>query len=127
MASGLIDYLMRVEHISIAAAVWILLSVFCRLFPKLKARPLYARLAPALPLLLCSAAVWIPGIVDPATGVGSRIMLGIILGAVAANAHKILGQTVLGNDDRIRDGKQGDRIGGFWGKSKRIRDGKAKR
>ncbi len=104
-AAGLIDYLMRVENLSIAVAVWVLLSIFCRVFPKVKAHPLWARLAPALPILLCSIAVWIPGVADPELGVGSRVMLGIILGAVAANAHKILGQTVLGNDARIKNGK----------------------
>ena len=104
-ASQLIDYLMRVENLSVAVAVWIVLSVVNRIFPKLKAHPVYARAAPALPIVLCSVCVWIPGIADPTLGVGSRIMLGIILGAVAANAHKILGQTVLGKDDRIRNGK----------------------
>lgn len=100
-ASELIDYLMKIENISIAVAVWVLLSVVTRVFPKLKAHPMWARLAPALPILLCSAAVWIPGCADPELGVGSRIFLGIILGAFAANAHKIFGQTVLGKDARI--------------------------
>lgn len=100
--TNLIDHLMRVEHLSVSVAVWILLSLVAKIFPWLKAHHVYARLAPALPILLCSAAVWIPGIVAPGTGVGSRIMLGILLGAVAANAHKILGQTVLGRDDRIK-------------------------
>lgn len=105
-ASELIDYLMTVENLSIAVAVWFLISIVCRVFPKIKAHRLWARIAPALPMLLCSAAVWIPGLADPELGGGSRIVLGILLGAISANAHKIFGQTVLGKDARI-NGKKG--------------------
>ncbi len=104
-AAQLIDYLMRVDNLLVVAAVWVLISVVNRVFPKLKAHRVYARIAPALPILLCSAAVWIPGTADPELGVGSRIFLGIVLGALVANAHKLLGQTVLGRDDRIKGGK----------------------
>jgi hypothetical protein len=93
------------ENLLIAAAVWVLLSAFTRAFPKLKAHKVWARLAPVLPIVLCSGAVWIPGTVDPELGIGSRIVLGIVLGALAANGHKILGQTILGKDERIKGGK----------------------
>jgi hypothetical protein len=105
-AGELIDYLMTVGNLSIAVAVWVLISIVCRVFPKIKAHRLWARVAPALPMLLCSVAVWIPGLADPELGVGSRIVLGILLGAISANAHKIFGQTVLGKDDRIQNGKR---------------------
>jgi hypothetical protein len=101
-AAELVDYLMRVEHLLVVAAVWFLQSVFCRVFPRAKAHKLYARIAPVVPLLLCSGAVWIPGVVSDDIGIGSRIFLGVVLGALTANAHKIFGQTVLGRDDRIK-------------------------
>jgi hypothetical protein len=101
-AAQLIDHLMRVENLSIAVAVWVLLSVTLRVFPKIKRHRLWARLAPAAPILLCSAAVWVPGVVDDSLSIGSRIVLGVLLGAISANAHKILGQTVLGKDERIK-------------------------
>lgn len=100
-AGELIDYLMRVEHLLIVAGVWILQSVAVKVFPRIKAHRFYARLAPVAPIALCSIAVWIPGVVELDLGVGSRIFLGIVLGALVANAHKIFGQTVLGRDDRI--------------------------
>lgn len=100
-AADLIDYLMRLDNLLIVAAVWVLISVVNRCFPRMRQTKAYARLAPALPVLLCSAAVWVPGAADPNLGIGSRIFLGIVLGAVVANAHKLLGQTVLGRDARI--------------------------
>lgn len=105
-ASELIDYLMRVENLIVVAAVWTLISVLARIFPRLKSHPVWARAAPAAPMVLCSIAVWIPGTVNGDIGIGSRIFLGIILGALVANGHKIFGQTVLGNDARIKNGKR---------------------
>lgn len=99
------DYLFQIENLLIVAAVWTLLTTTHRMFPKIKAHSVWARLAPAAPILLCSAAVWIPGAADSAMSVGSRIMLGITLGAMTANAHKILKQTALGQDARIKNGK----------------------
>jgi hypothetical protein len=97
-----LSYLVQTENLLIVAAVWVLISAACRAFPRLKAHRLWARIAPVLPILLCSAAVWIPGCADPELGIGSRILLGIVLGAMVANAHKIFGQTVLGKDERIK-------------------------
>lgn len=105
-AAELIDYLMRVEHLLIVAVVWILQSTVVRVAPRFKKTRFYARTAPVAPLLLCSIAVWIPGVVADDLGIGSRIFLGIVLGALTANGHKIFGQTVLGNDERINGKKK---------------------
>ncbi len=92
--------LLTFPNLLIVAAVWVLLSTVRRVFPVLGESPVWARLSPVMPIALCSAAVWIPGAVS-VESIGSRIMLGIVLGALAANGHKILRQTGLGRDKRI--------------------------
>lgn len=100
------DYLLTVANLAIVGASWTILKTVHMVFPRVKAHSLWARFAPVAPILLCSAAVWIPGATGPMT-LGARIMLGVILGAMTANAHKILKQTALGHDERIQNGKSG--------------------
>lgn len=100
------DYLLQISNLLIVAAVSTLLETVHRIFPKVKTHSIWARIAPAAPILLCSAAVWIPGAADPGLTSGARIMLGIVLGAMTANAHKILKQTALGQDRRINGKKE---------------------
>ena len=96
-----IDYLLRTEHLLAVAGVWILLSLFAKLLPRIALTRIYARIVPLLPIVLCSGAVWLPGIAQSGLGVGARIFLGIVLGALVGHAHKIFGQTVLGKDARL--------------------------
>ncbi len=104
--SAFADYLLQVENLLIVAACWTLMETIHKIFPRVKSHSIWARFAPAAPILLCSAAVWIPGAVASEVSVGTRILLGIVLGAMTANAHKILKQTALGHDDRIRKGRR---------------------
>lgn len=94
-------YLMQVNHMLIVVSVWVLMSIVRRMLPAIADHHAYAYLSPVLPIILCSLAVWIPGLTDGS--VATRIMLGIVLGAMAANGHKIVRQTVLGDDQRIRN------------------------
>jgi hypothetical protein len=95
------EYLTRTEHLLIVCAVWVSIGTVNRVFPDLTENPTWARLLPIIPLIFCSAVVWVPGAVEgkPLT----RIMLGLVLGAMAAHGHKILKQSIFGNDRRIRD------------------------
>lgn len=94
-------YLLRTEHVLIACAVWILISVLQRLVPDLGRSRLWARLLPVTPIVGCSVAVWLPGLVEG--GAWERVLLGIVLGAGCGHIHKIVRQSLLGNDRRIRD------------------------
>ena len=95
------SYLMQVNHMLIVVSVWVLMSLVRRIVPAVGDHHIYATLSPVLPIVLCSVAVWIPGLVDGS--IATKIMLGIVLGAMAANGHKIVRQTLLGDDQRIRN------------------------
>jgi hypothetical protein len=95
------DLLLRPENLYLMAGVWILLEVLKRVAPRLVAHQLYIRLSPLLPLALCCAGVWIPGVADPAATAGIRILVGLVLGYTVAHSHKIVTQGILGRDPRL--------------------------
>lgn len=94
-------YLVRTEHVLLMAAVSAVIEVVGRALPGLSENPYWARLLPILPLLTCSVAVWVPGLIGGT--VGERIMLGVVLGSFCGHFHKVVRQTVIGSDKRIRD------------------------
>lgn len=94
-------YLLRTEHLLIMLAVSVTLSAIGRLWPLLAQHPTWVRLLPVLPMLACSVIVWIPDMVEGTAG--HRVLLGVVLGAFCGQGHKIVAQTVFGNDRRIRD------------------------
>jgi len=98
---SLTGLLMRPENLYLMAAVAAIQETIQRMFPRLKARPLWVRVAPMLPLVLCSIGVWIPGVADPTVTAGLRVMTGIILGFVVAGSYKVVMQSVLGKDSRL--------------------------
>ena len=96
------DILLKPECLYLMGATWVIMETLRRVLPeKVTASQAYTRLTPVLPLLLCIAGAWIPGILDPAMSVSSRILVGIILGYASGHMHKILMQTVLGKDQRL--------------------------
>lgn len=99
--TGWAAYLLRTEHMLIMCAVWVIISLVRSLWPALENNRAWVRALPALPVVACSVAVWIPGLVEGATG--ERILLGIVLGAMCGHAHKVTKQSIFGNDKRIRD------------------------
>lgn len=99
----LADLVLRPENVYIMAAVWSLLGVIKRLLPKgVHDHAWYVRLAPAYPLLLCSAFVWIPGAQPADMAPASKILVGCILGGACGYLHKVWSQTIRGRDARIR-------------------------
>ena len=99
------DLLWRLESVLIMAAVWVLMSAAKKVFPDKMQLANVARVLPLVPIALCSGAVWIPGLAPSGIEVGPRIMLGVVLGAGAGQAHKILKQTGLGRDSAIEKPK----------------------
>lgn len=100
MPTEFAEYLLRIENMLIVACVWVLMTTIRRSFPRLGESQIWARLSPIIPIILCSGLVWVPGAVEGS--VSTRIMVGVVLGAMAANGHKILKQTALGDDHRVR-------------------------
>lgn len=99
--SGWASYLLRVEHMLIMCAVWAILGLTRSLWPGLDKNRLWIRILPALPVVGCSIAVWVPGMVDGSTA--ERVLLGVVLGAMCGHAYKLTKQSIFGNDKRIRD------------------------
>ncbi len=98
---GLTEIVAQPQNALIILAVWALIQAAKKTLPELANKPMFARLEPLLPLILCSAAVWIPQATAEDIGTGERIMLGLVLGFAVGHAHKILGQTAFGRDRRI--------------------------
>jgi hypothetical protein len=97
-----VTYLLRAENVLIMLAVSVSISVVHRLFAQhLERNPVWIRLLPVLPIMMCSVAVWLPDLVIG--GAYEKILLGVVLGAFSGHAHKLIRQTVFGNDKRIRD------------------------
>lgn len=96
------SYLLRTENVLIMVAAWSLISLAQRLFEQqLCDNEIWVRLLPLAPVVLCSVAVWFPGLVDG--GAAEKVLLGLVLGSVSGHAYKLATQTVFGNDKRIRD------------------------
>lgn len=95
-------YLLKADHLLIMVAVWVGIATVQRLCPSLADNPNWVRALPAIPILACSVLVWVPGLGVVGT-VSERVLLGLVLGAFSGQAHKLLKQSVFGNDKRIRD------------------------
>jgi len=104
--TAFLDYFLQTPNLLIAMGSSVLLGAMHRVFPEVRRHHFWARVAPLAPILLCSALVWIPGAGIQGISVADRIMLGIVLGALSANAHKIFKQSAFGHDSRIRNRKR---------------------
>lgn len=94
-------YLMQVENLLIVAAVWTVIKLAQRFLPDVFKQRLVVRFLPLLPIGLTSLAVWLPGVGPVDLTAGNRVLLGIVLGAMVAHAHKVFAQTALGYDRRL--------------------------
>lgn len=100
-AGQLIAIVLKPENLAVILGVWIVLTTAQRVLPELFAKPLVVRLLPLMPLVLCIAAMWMPGVAAPPT-VGERVLLGLILGFAVGFVHKLVKQTGLGQDARLQ-------------------------
>lgn len=95
------EVLLRYENSLVMFATWILVGLIYKLVPWMRGS-LAARLQPLAPIVVSSGLVWIPGLMPADSGIGERILLGIILGFASGSAHKMLKQGLLGEDSRVR-------------------------
>lgn len=94
IAASLFDLGKLVSHWNalLMVAVWTLIQLVRRLFPgALTGSSTLTRFMPLAPILLCCAAVWIPGpwLSSDETW-GQRLVLGVVLGALTSNIHNLL-------------------------------------
>lgn len=103
---ALSNLLLTKENLAVMVAAWTILSVAKRVLPGLFQKSVMARLLPLLPMLLCMAMVWLPGIRPEGVDWGWLLVLGVVLGWGVGNLHKVLKQTVLGQDALIQNEKK---------------------
>ena len=94
-----VTYLLRTEHMLIMLSVSVGISTVGRLAPSVADNANWARALPILPIVLCSAMVWLPGLVGGQ--LWEKLLLGLVLGSFSASANKILRQSIFGHDKRI--------------------------
>ena len=96
------EILLRYENSLVMFATWILVGLVYKLIPWVKKNSLAARLQPLAPIVVSSGLVWIPGTMPVDSGIGEKILLGIILGFASGSVHKMLKQGLLGEDSRVK-------------------------
>lgn len=102
IAGVLTDLILTKANVSLMAATWVLIQTARRLIPeKAFKSQAWVRAEPMLAILLCSIGVWLPGLRDATASLADTILLGIILGFVVGQSHKIGLQSVLGKDSRL--------------------------
>lgn len=96
-----VAYLFNVDNVLIMITASVVIAVTRYVFPWLEDHRAWVRSLPLQPIALCSIFVWLPGL---APGCASeKILLGIVLGTFSGQAHKVVKQSIFGNDKRIRD------------------------
>jgi len=99
-----LSMMLRYENLIIMLSAWISIGLIGKMAPKFRDSKIGARLQPIAPFLFTSGACWLPGLLPAESGLGERLMLGLILGWGSGHTHKILKQTIYGHDIRITGG-----------------------
>jgi hypothetical protein len=89
------------QNALVMAGTWGLLETVTRALPKVFTLQVTVRFLPFASLVICSAAVWIPGVVPSDMPIGIRVFLGINLGVWAGWFYKVWKQTIRGRDARL--------------------------
>jgi len=99
---ALSSLLLTKENLGVMVAAWTILSVAKKVLPGLFKKSVMARILPLLPMVLCMGMVWLPGIRPKGVDWGWLLVLGVVLGWGVGSLHKVLKQTVLGQDALIQ-------------------------
>ena len=115
LAAGAVDalteLLLRPPNFYLMVAAYAVITTAQKTLPTTWTRSItFVRLAPLYPMLLCSAGVWIPDQQPENIGIGSRILVGLILGWACGQLNKVWKQTVQGKDSRIDAARERKRI-----------------
>jgi hypothetical protein len=90
------------ENLAVVTGVSIVLLTLTRAVPELVAASWWARLQPLISLLICTAALWLPGVADARMSIGDRVLLGLLLGLLTGRVYEILGRMIVGRHRRTR-------------------------
>ena len=105
MEKLLTDMLLTETNALVMAGVFCLLMMVHKIFPEITTRPIYKRLLPVLPELLCTGLLFMPGIHAEGQPWTVTVLTGLILGVASSKFHKVFKQTLLGDDKDIKNGK----------------------
>jgi hypothetical protein len=102
--AGILEIVMDPRNVGvIAIAAAVITFTYRVLPPRIRTSGWVARVLPVLPVPLCMAIVWIPGLeVTAELGAGDRLALGAALGCGLAWGYKVLRQSIMGRDERIK-------------------------
>lgn len=99
---ALTNTLMQTENLYLMAGVFALLETLSRILPEnISKHPLYIRMTPVFPVILCSGGVWLPGLGIPGMHASERILFGLILGYAVGHTYKMAMQSIFGKDSRL--------------------------
>ena len=100
-AQTLIGVVLKPENLAVVIGVWVILTTVKQVIAGIVEKAWWARIEPILPLVLCTAALWVPGAAQAGMSLADKLLLGLLLGFAVGHAHKIISQTGMGKDDRI--------------------------
>ena len=99
------DYLTQGNFFIAAGAIYLFPQILKRapLLKKVMANQWVVRVLPLWPLLAAIGVVLAPGAVElPDKQVGTLMIASVWIAWLASTAHKVIGQTLLGDDPRIK-------------------------
>jgi len=108
----LTSLLLKAENLYLMAGVWVIQEMANRLLPpRVTQSQTWVRLAPVLPILMCLAGVWLPGIMPAGVPWTEYVLTGLILGYAIGHSRKIFMQGVLGRDPRlVKEGQENSAV-----------------
>lgn len=84
----LTEILARPEHAMAMVASMAIIEAVKGSFPSIKSDQSIARVMPLVPVVLCSIAVWLPGVTE-AQPWGSRVLVGLVLGFASGHVYRM--------------------------------------
>jgi hypothetical protein len=92
--------LLRYESLLITSASWVIIQTLKKCLTAMASSPVFARLEPFLPIAVSVGAAFLPSF---RLGTWDETLLyGVILGSMTGLGQKVLKQSLLGQDYRIR-------------------------
>lgn len=100
-AIDLVNIILKPENMAVVVGVWVIITTAKKAVPEFMSHPILVRILPVIPIVLCVAAMWLPGVGQTDMAVGDKILLGLLLGFAVGHAHKVVKQAGMGKDARI--------------------------
>lgn len=82
--------LLTYQNVLVIVAAWFVVTTLRKMAPAFFVEGVGEKLLPLMPILVCQILVWATVRWQPDASWGERVLLGLVLGALTANAHTIL-------------------------------------